>query len=748
MKNWLLILVLAWLLAGCVFERYTLPDDYRPAHKTATAPLADGAIFRGKLDAQKGGEITLRFVKTGAARYVVEHLVVMPDGEEPALPPAHVHLLPLGGAHYALHWKRLADTKQGYALVRLDAGQFQLLEPLSQSSTLALASAHSIVAKPPGLGGGYSLEASDEARVLKFFKDLATRKSEARLTLVATEQAPTALRARTLTQLGAHIPRLTRGQLGTVGDEEALVTWARSLAGEGNGYGHYLLARLTANGWGTPADGPAAIRAAEAAATKGVPQAAAVTAAVYYFGVGVPADPLRALPYARRAADVGVPAAMYLLGVAYRDGQGVAGDEAEARRWVRAAADAGHPDAHPTWAELMLDDQTAASDAQAIAALEAGMEAGVAHAFYLRGFMYENGRGGAQDFAAATAMFLEAAKRRHDYATYLAGERLRRGQGIPQDIIRGRKLLARAVEKGIKEAETALERTDKVLPGNTCVKGMCGNSQADAKPNPNLDNPPYIFAGLRYGASYQDAIRLFGKPERIDSSGASTELFWSNDKFGVSYRKDTGFINSFTIVGQEGVAIVRSRAPKEGMLKLLDLPKAKVSEVMGKPTNIWYHDTRMDWQYAIDSHRQGSIFLECSRGPEQICDQMKVHWSGKTTWDPNDGVDSWGLRMSPICGNATFYRDMKAKRGFVLSSEKAQTPVWELELFTNAAKRTWALAGKYRDKSVWTATPSSWDLCELSQGDGDYRTQKWYEVYFGEQQGAHQRNHLSSDTKN
>jgi hypothetical protein len=265
---------------------------------------------------------------------------------------------------------------------------------------------------------------------------------------------------------------------------------------------------------------------------------------------------------------------------------------------------------------------------------------------------------------------------------------------------------------------------------------MCGNSQADAQPNPNLDKPPYVFAGLRYGASYQDAIRLFGKPERIESSGASSKLFWSSGKFEVSYQKDTGFINSFTIVGQEGVAFVRSRTPKEGMLKLLDLPKAKVADVMGKPTKIWYHDTLMDWQDEIDQHTQGSIFLECTRGAEQACDQMTVHWSGRTTWDPNDGVDSWGLRTSPICGTANAYRNAYTRRGFVLSREKAQTPMWELELFVNAAIPGWVLAGKYLDTSVWTATPSSWELCELAQGDGDYRTQKWYGAYFGKRQGA------------
>lgn len=746
MKHWLLILTLPLWLAGCVLEGFELPENYRPSHPGATAPLADRAVFHAKLDDAKGGETWLRFIKTGAVSYVMETYARPSNGEPPLLLPMTVRFVPLDARHYALYWRLPTPDGQGYALVRLDAGKLVTLTPPASEATVALAERQGLTASR-SLTGGYTLDDGEkstgldafddarEARVLAFLKALAARKDLQARSWVSRPDVPETLSKALLTRLGPHIVRMEGGNL-IVSQLRELAAYFRTRGDKGDPWAHYALARFALNGWGMEIDPPLARVAADAAIRGGVVEANQVLAAMHYYGIGQPATPAAAIPYTRRAADVGVPAAMYLLGVAYRDGQGMAANKAEARRWLRAAADAGHADAHAMWADLMLDDQTAASDAQAITALEAGMEAGAAHAFYLRGFMHENGRGGAQDFAAATAMFLEAAKRRHDYATYLAGERLRRGQGIPQDIIRGRKLVARAAEKGIKEAETALERTDKVLPGNTCVRAMCGNSQADAKPNPNLDKPPYVFAGLRYGASYQDAIRLFGKPERIESSGASTELFWSSGKFEVSYRKDTGFINGFTIVGQEGVAFVRSRAPKEGTLKLLDLPAAKVADVMGKPTKIWYHDTRMDWQYEIDLHTQGSIFLECTRGAEQTCDQMTVHWSGRTTWDPNDGVDTWGLRTNPICGTANAERNANTRSGLVLSSEKAQTPVWELELFTNAATRNWVLAGKYRDTSVWTATPSSWELCELARGDGDYRTQKWYGAYFGKRQGA------------
>ena len=458
MKNWLLLLLLPWLLAGCVLERFALPNNYAPKHSGMTTPLADGAVFKGVADPKKGGEIFLRFVKTGPAQYVAEHFVAMPDGEDIALAPAHVRFLPLGGAHYALYWKRIGEEpKQGYALVRLDAGRLQVLEPMSQLSTLALAKAHGIAAQPPGLVGGYTFDTGDEARVLKFFKDLATRKTEATLTLAATKQVPADLRTRTYAKLGEHIPRLKRNDLGSETDAAAVVAWAQRLAREGDGHGQHLLARLAANGWGMPADGAVAIREAEAAVKNGVPQAAHVIAAMHYYGVGVPADPARALPYARRAAEAGSPGAMLLLGFAYGNGRGVAQDREAAKRWLQGAMNRNYGPAFAQWADLVLTEKTEAADRAALPAIERGVAHNDARAHVLRGVFHENGRAGLKDMDAAMKHFLAAAELGDAYAKYLVGYRLRHGQHIAQDIPRGRALLAEAAQAGIADAANAIE---------------------------------------------------------------------------------------------------------------------------------------------------------------------------------------------------------------------------------------------------------------------------------------------------
>ncbi|MEW6678627.1 MAG: tetratricopeptide repeat protein [Pseudomonadota bacterium] len=728
MKNWLPIVLLPWLLAGCVLERFELPEDYRPKHAGATAPLADGAMFKGVADPKKGGEITLRFVKTGAAQYVVEHYLVMPEGEDMALAPAHALFLPLGGAHHALFWKRIGeDSKQGYALVRIESGRFQVLEPMSQSSTLALAKAHGIAAKPPSLVGGYTLDTSDEARVLKFFKDLAVRKTEASLTLAATRRIPADLRERTYARLGEHIPRLKRNDLGTIAEEESLVAYARKLGGEGKGLGNYLLARLAGNGWGMAADGPLAIREAEAAISRGVPRAGSVAAYIYYHGTGVRADPARAVPIARRAADAGAPAAMLLLGFAHRDGLGARKDLAEARRWFRRAADAGSEPAHAQWANLLLDDKTAESDHAAAQALETGIVHDDPYAYYLRGFMHEHGRGGPKDLNAATRMFLLAAGRGDAYSRYLAGERLLHGQGIAQDLARGRELLAEAAKAGIAEAGAALERPVYAKP--YCEGTACENAPTATERNRNLDNSPWVFAGLRYGAPYQEAIRLFGKPESIDDATASTKLVWASGQFVVGYRKDNGLIDGFKVSGTDGARFVAARAPGEYLLKFMPLAQEEIIRILGTPSNIWYGDRHMDWDFRIDKRIESSLFFECPRGKEAPCAQLNVHWSGTAVFDPNDGVDALGLRVSPFC-SANYDITLKTLKQLA-TGIKATNARWDIEIYANTENGGWTVFGKSRDK-----TYPGYIECVLAKGKGDYRAEAWYRHAFTQQPGA------------
>lgn len=477
MKRWFFMFVLQWLLTGCVLDTFELPASYSPKHSNAAAPLADGAVFHGQLDPEKGGEIYMRFVRTGTASYVMEQLA-LPDRDEGVMLPAHVRFVPLDARHYAMHWRYLGNPKQGYALVRFESGRMMVLvPPRDQAAFSRLVERYGISARSLALGG-YGLDTTDEGRLLGFFAALVTRTDMQIKVYAGAPGVPPAPRDAALMKLGEHIPQLTRQQLGDDATASEVVAWARTLAGEAHGAGHYLYARLAMNGWGMAADRALGVREAEAAVRRGVPQAEHVVAVAHYYGLGVPADPVRAYPHARRAADAGSPAGMSLVGLAYREGQGVRQDKLEARRWFRRAADAGHPPAHALWASLVLDDATEAGDQAARGAVDAGIATDDTFAHFLRGWMHENGRAGPKDLVAATVMFIAAADRGDAYSKYLAGHRLRHGQHVAQDIPRGRALLAEAAQAGVVEAKDALAQPDPAPAKKGCEEDWCKRALA------------------------------------------------------------------------------------------------------------------------------------------------------------------------------------------------------------------------------------------------------------------------------
>jgi hypothetical protein len=465
----LLLAALTLLLSGCLFDGFELPENYRPAHPGATTPVANGAAYRFAPTAEVPATRHLRFIRTGSASYVMEQYVDLHKGKPPNVYVHHARFIPLSGNHYALYWRQVATRTQGYVLARLESRRLVLLGAGAREADLITFAARQGIKARKLATSGFALDTTDEGGVLTFLQKL-TANSLTETAYTSQAEVPRATRDAAFEELGPHIVRLERRDLGDDDQVKELATYVRALADEGNGWGHYALARFAANGWGMPTDAPLARVQADAAIRSGVPQANQVYAGLHYHGIGQPANPAAAIPYARRAAEAGVPAAMGLLGTAYRDGLGVQADKDEARRWFRRAADAGRGDAHALWADLVLDHKTAEQDAQALAALETGMKMEDPNAFYLRGFMHENGRGGPNDVAAATAMFLAAAERGHHYSKYLAGMRLRDGQGIAKDVARGDTLMREAADAGIQEAKVALA---KAAPTHAPAKKGC-----------------------------------------------------------------------------------------------------------------------------------------------------------------------------------------------------------------------------------------------------------------------------------
>ncbi len=245
---------------------------------------------------------------------------------------------------------------------------------------------------------------------------------------------------------------------------------------------------------------------------------------------------------------------------------------------------------------------------------------------------------------------------------------------------------------------------------------------------------PFVFAGIRYGASIEDAMKRFGQPTRIESVGASEKLFWANDQLEVSFNKKTRLISSFTVNGPLGVSAVK-RVDNEPLLWLLTLSQHELTRQLGKPAKIWYEDRRMSWNYEIDSKISAAVFFECLNGSAKPCSQLSVYWTGTAIWDPDDGVDASGLRVNPICARTTSATKILAKQ--LPTGVTASTENWEMELYENSENGSWTLIGKSKAERA----PTSGRYCSLAKGDQarSYADSKWYRAYFKRQTVALER---------
>lgn len=239
------------------------------------------------------------------------------------------------------------------------------------------------------------------------------------------------------------------------------------------------------------------------------------------------------------------------------------------------------------------------------------------------------------------------------------------------------------------------------------------------------DETPFVFAGIKYGTSIDEALKRLGRPARSESIAASEKLYWANDQLAVTFNKKTRRINAFTIRGPAGVEAVR-RVHDEPLLWFLTATQEEVIQLLGKPTRIWYDNRRMSWDVEVDEKIQASIFFECLEGRSRPCSELSVHWSGRAIWDPDDGVDALGIRLTPICAFTTNGTKIIARQlptGITASNDK-----WEMEVYENAESGSWTLIGK----STGTEVPPGGRYCMLAQGDRarGYRDSKWYAALF------------------
>ncbi|WP_426434137.1 tetratricopeptide repeat protein [Bradyrhizobium genosp. P] len=157
----------------------------------------------------------------------------------------------------------------------------------------------------------------------------------------------------------------------------------------------------------------------------------------------------------RKASDKGSTSAMVELGVLYGTGTGVAKDEAQARQLFERAAQAGNARGVSNLAAL--GGSVASDPARARELLGKAAETN-AEAQYQLGMMLADGKGGAQDDAAARALFEKAAAQNHPGALERMGAFAMAGRGGPKDSDTAKAYYERAAALGDEDAKKALER--------------------------------------------------------------------------------------------------------------------------------------------------------------------------------------------------------------------------------------------------------------------------------------------------
>ena len=457
MKNWLLPLVLPWLLSGCLLQGFGLPDSYQPQHSGAAEPVASGATFVRPAD-REGEPVTfLRFQRTNPNRYVLEAFVDDPD--EAMLVIQRVAFIPLAEGWHAMYWSIPDERirKHGYSLVRFRDGRLETLDPASQFERVAQLAKLASLNPQRTITGDIDLAASSEGKLIEFLRAVVSTPNPTLRAFSSAASVPRALETTGYRALVAQVSRLPDSSDKVFMSE--VEGWFRVLERAGQGLGAYGLARLYGNGWGVSQMGGLAREYADKAIARGYPEAHQILGATLFYGIGVPRDPARAIPHFQRAAEADVPASYFALGTAYRYGEGVAKDRGQARAWFEKAVKAGRWDANAELAAILLEDRTDASTARAVELIEQGVAENQARSFYMRAKIHMQGSLGKVDWKKAFADYLRAAELGHPQAQYVVGGMLLDGMGTRQDTVHGRYWLRRAADAGVADAQRWLKES-------------------------------------------------------------------------------------------------------------------------------------------------------------------------------------------------------------------------------------------------------------------------------------------------
>jgi len=473
-------LALAAGLAGCVFDGFRLPENLSVDQATAGEPAQHLGTYRFVISGAKTETVYSRFVRVDANHYAWE-LVATKDGVA-NYQAVEASFLPLQGGWHALHWRAPFGGAQGVHLVRFTADQMLVAEVSKAQAQIQERTAAPFAAKVSRQfgGGGLVIDAIPADKLLPFLRETARLPGLPVARHERVPQMPTDLRKAIRESMAEAFGEIEWPHVREPGRAARLLAYFRTIHGEGNGAGSYAYARFAANGWGMPANPELARRLAAEAIAGGVPQAHAVLGYLLQAGQGGPADPVAAVQHFRQAAAAGDGRACHGLGLAYLHGLGVAKDPARAVEWFERGSERGAPFAKVALAELLIEGKgIAQNDERAVELLDNAVLGENKVAFQVRAWMYEQGRGGPKDEAAASRLYMRAAQDGLPFSQWRIGERLLSGTGMAQDRKAGRQWLEKAAAAGIDDAKERLAKLEH--EGSGAPEGAGSKAPATAE---------------------------------------------------------------------------------------------------------------------------------------------------------------------------------------------------------------------------------------------------------------------------
>lgn len=467
------IVALATLVSGCfpkTDEAVFSSEDVAPFERDAFY-MAKSATMGDATGNNPGADgLSFRFTAIDGKDFVVESYTKNKDGKLDAAlfigrlvnVAPNWHVLELGD--------RIGSSQRIYVLTHWSDGGFSAYSPLEHKTMTAIAARHGITLSSAKLNDAGTFAGTLSSTAFKaMFADVVahiergdTPKPAIKLDYVSVPDLPGGLategRQKVFESLSGAFP--VRLRAAEPRHQQLIRRFMEKLAGAGDPWGSYFLARIYGNGVGVPLDWAKAKTYAEQAVSRGNERAKIVLGYMLRNSPNPTADERdRAFQLLTDAATAGDATAMTNLAVMHLDPNDPRHDEKKGYSWQERAAAAGEVNALYMVALRLRDGVgTQRSDSDAFKAMSIAAQLFHPDALAELGLMYEKGQGTTADDALAVAQYREAARLGNAWAQWQLGDRLLNGRGVPANESEGRAWLEKAAANGSSEAAEQLKR--------------------------------------------------------------------------------------------------------------------------------------------------------------------------------------------------------------------------------------------------------------------------------------------------